>query len=246
MKKLLLSKREKKKHYRRLRFKIYIFGGLGLIVLAVLFYLLVHSPALKIKSTEIAGVVNLDNIRVEVLKSRWSQFWGIDNLLAWPSTVGNVKVKREYNTRILKLIGPELEQYAIWCAQSCYWVNKEGIAVERSPDTEGSSIIKVNDLRDKILAIARPVFDNGSFKYVAGIFDGLANLPIRLKEYTFDGRLQELTAHGINGEEFIFSIRFEPTEKLFASLAEVIERNNINNFEYVDLTVENRIYLKQR
>jgi len=245
MKKLLLSKREKKKHYRRLRFKIYIFGGLGLIVLAVLFYLLVHSPALKIQDTEITGIVNLDNLKAEVLKSRWSQFWGIDNLLAWPSQIGNVKIKKGYNTRVLKLIGPELERYAIWCAQSCYWVNKEGIAVEKSPDTEGSSIIKVADLRDKVLTLARPVFDNDSFKYVAGIFEGLASIPIRMQGYTFDGRLQELTAYGVNGEEFIFSTRFEPTGKLFASLAEVIEKNNLSNVEYIDLTVENRIYLKQ-
>lgn len=142
--------------------------------------------------------------------------------------------------------GPAPEKFAIWCGPSCYWISQDGIVIEPAPDTEGSAIIKILDVRESALVPNAPVLEERFLANAMKILLRAGQLPVRLYEYRFDGRLQELAAIGANGEKFIFSVRFEATEKLFASLAEVISKNNLKNFEYIDLTVENRIYLKQR
>jgi|GEM_PF-4565477 len=196
--KLLLSKKEKARYYRRLRIKIYLcFATLAL-----------------------AGV----GAAHAVLNLGWL------NIGQNPVEPENVKT----------------EQFAIWCAKDrCAWIDRQGITGAPAPLTEGSSI-PIIKTEGGVPAGGAPAIQARFIKPIIAIIEGVANLPIRVNEYLFNARLQELTAVGINSDKFIFSVRFEPTEKLFASLAEVISRNNLKNFEYIDLTVENRIYLKQR
>lgn len=194
---LLLSKKEKARYYRRLRIKIYLIVGAVLMVGIGVAYVTLNLGWFKVKKD--------------------------DSIVVAPA-----------------------EKFAIWCALDCAWIDRRGIASEPAPLTEGSSITVIRNQDGGNLVTGALVIQERFIKPVVSIIDGIANLPIRVKEYSFNTKLQELTAIGVNGDKFVFSVRFEPTEKLFASLAEVIAKNNLKNFEYIDLTVENRIYLKQR
>lgn len=205
--KLLLSKKEKARYYRRLRIKIYL--AIGVVLMAGI------------------GVAHV------TLNLSWFQI-------------------KKHNTVVMT----PAEKFAIWCSSSvilseaknltCVWIDRQGLALEQAPLTEGSAISIIKSVDEGILVAGSPVTNERFIPAIRGILDGISKLPILVKEYSFNGRLQELTAIGVSGDKFVFSVRFQPNEKLFASLAEVIAKNNLKNFEYIDLTVENRIYLKQR
>lgn len=233
---VFLSKSERKRYYRRIRIKIYLFLGLAIFTIAAIFSFLINWNFFRIDKFEIIGAAKLEEARAEVLKNGLARFLGFSNFLVWPSVIGEVRVEKDYSNNTLRLIAEAPEKFAIWCALDCYWINRGGKTIELAPDTEGSSIPKISG----------PLPKEELFKNIVAIIDGLAKLPIRIIGYNFDERLQELTALGTRGEKMIFGTRFAPSIKSFNYLNELVSSGQLRTAEYVDLTVENRIYLKPR
>lgn len=242
---MLLSKAEKRRHYRRLRVKVYLLAGAAGLLLVLLFYGALNLPALKIKKIETVGIAKLEDVRPAVLRSIAARLLGLDNFLAWPGKVGAVEVEKDYSTGVLRLKLPSPERFAIWCSKNCFWVGADGVVIEEAPDTEGSSINKIRDDRDFTPVVGKSVVPSDLAVNIVKIIQGLSGLPIRIKDYSFDDRLQELRANGVKGETIIFSARLEPTATLLVSLRDLIESGRVRTAEYIDLTVENRIYIKQ-
>ncbi len=246
---MLLSKADKRRHYQRVRLKLYCSAGFLVLLLIFGFYGLLNFPALKIKKIEIEGVTKLEDIRPTVLSGALARVLGASNFYSWPKKVGMIDIKKDYSTGTLTLVGIASERFAIWCAAvssaqaSCFWVNREGLALEEAPDTEGASIAKVNDNRDLMPVTGKPILLR-YFPSVTRIIAGLANLPISIASFSYNDRLQELTATGVRGERMIFSVRFILDEKALTSLGGLIQSGKLRNSEYADFTVENRIYLK--
>ncbi len=257
MSELLVSKAQHQRRYRNLRIKIYLWAGLVLLAAILTVYSIFKLPFLQIQKIEISGRIDLEALQAEVFKNKLAQFLGIDNFLSWPKEIGGVLIEKDYFTGTLKGITDSPERFIIWCpsagsgqapsgASECYWVNRSGIAVETAPDTEGSAIPKVKDSRETALLEGKHVLSKNLFSNLAKIIDGFAKLPVSIADFNFDDRLQELTANGARGERIIFSLRFAPSERAFSYLKDLISSGKLRASEYVDLTVENRIYLKSR
>ncbi len=242
--KALLSKSEKRRHRERARIKSYIFGGAAVLGLTLVAHFFLNANFFRIKSVEISGIVNFEEARAEVLSRVDGRLLGFSNFLAWPGHISGVDVDKNYADGILKLSGPNADQFAIWCALECYWVNHDGIAVAEAPDTEGGAIAKVSDSRKLRPIIGEPVLADGRFAAIAGLISGLGSLPVTISAYHYDADLQELTATPSRGAKLIFSVRFSPSDKLFASLLNLINSGQIRNSVYADFTVEHRVYLK--
>lgn len=263
---VFLSKNQRQRHYRNLRIKIYLWTGLILLVAIFGIYGAFKLPFLQIKefsigspstgqasvsSGGVSGRIDLEAIKAEVLKNKIAQFLGVDNFLSWPEELGGILVKKDYFNGVLELSAAvSLERFIIWCSSlstgdsACYWVNRGGVVVETAPETEGSAIFKVNDSREAALIGGKEVLDKKLFGNLVKIINGLAGLPIGIVNLSFNERLQELAANGTKGEKIIFSLRFAPAEKAFTYLKELASSGKLRSSEYVDLTVENRIYLK--
>lgn len=241
---IFVSKAQRARYHRRLRIKIYLYTGFILLLVILAFSAVVHWSFFKIKKFEVSGPVKLEEIKYKVLQNRLSQFLGINNFLSWPSKIGDIQIKKDFFGGTLAVVGSSPERFAIWCAQECYWVNRSGIAVEPAPDTEGASISKINDSRELTPSEGKPVIKENLFANIAKIIDGINSLSLRVKDFDFNERLQELTANGAAGEQLIFSIRFAPSPKAFAYLNDSISSGQLKDAEYLDFTVENRIYLK--
>lgn len=243
---VFLSKAQKVKYYRSLRIKIYFCAGLLLVIGAAAVYGIINAQFLKIKKFEVVGNVKLEEAQAEVLTGNFAKFLGFNNFLSWPSKLGDIKIEKNFSDGILRLIGNVSEKFAIWCSKECYWVDPSGRILETAPDTEGSSIPKIKDSRNMTLIAGNTILEENLFGNIVKIVDGLRQLPIRIENFEFNDRLQELKASGTKGERLIFSVRFTPPAKAFNYLRDLALSGELRGAEYVDLTVENRVYLKSR
>lgn len=234
---VFLSKKEKRKYHRNLRLKLYFIFGATLILAVLAVYGMLNASFLQIKNFEVSGKVSLDEAQAEILKGTFARILGFKNFLAWPRKLGDIQVGRDFSSGTLRLTGIYPEKFAIWCASECLWVSAKGQIIDSAPDTEGSSIPKIT---------GGAIPDEKLFSNIVGVIDGLNRLPIRIENFEFNDRLQELTAKGTKGERLIFSARFTPQEKAFNYLRDLALKGELRSAEYVDLTVENRIYLKPR
>lgn len=243
---VFLSKAQKVKYYRNLRIKIYFFAGLLLVIGAAVVYGITNAPFLKIQKFEVVGNVKLEEAQAEVLTGNLARFLGFNNFLSWPSKLGDIKIEKNFSDGVLRLVGNETRKFAIWCDKECSWVDARGRILETAPDTEGSSIPKIKDSRDLTLISGNTVLEENLFGNIVKIIDGLQQLPTRIGSFEFNDRLQELRASGTKGERLIFSVRFTPPPKAFNYLRDLALSGELRGAEYVDLTVENRVYLKPR
>lgn len=246
---VFLSKTQRRRRSRKKRIKIYLWLGLILLILVLAVYAVFQLPFLQIKKFETTNLINLEDIQAAILKGRLAQFLGAENFLSWPARIGNLAVEKDYFGGVLKLTANVPDGFVIWCSLNsveCYWVGRDGSAVEVAPDTEGSAIFKIKDSREAPPTIGQRVLEKNLFDNVVKIVDGIAKLPIAIADFSFSELLQELTANGARGERMIFSLRFAPSEKAFSYLNDLISSGKLRASAYVDLTVENRIYLKPR
>lgn len=249
MEKIFLSKGQRRRHYRKLRIRFYLGSTLIFVVAFAVIYGLLNASFLRIKRFEVAGSADFDEIRGELLKGNLAQVLGFNHFLSWPSKASGFAIEKDLLTGTLRIIAGIADRFVIWCYQqgnesSCYWVNRAGQILEKAPDTEGSAIPKIIDPQGKINRIGAWVIPVELFDNVEKIISGLDKLAIGVREYKYDQKLQELTAKGVRGGKLIFSVRFAPSEKLFSYIQELSDNGKLHNSEYVNFTVENRIYIK--
>lgn len=243
---IFLSKAQKRRYYRRLRLKLYCGTSLLVLLGVVMLYGLLNFSPLRVKKFEVSGSADMEALRGEVLKSGLAKFLGFSNFLSWPSEVSGLKVEKDLLSGTLRVITQSADRYVIWCGKDCFWIDRSGRLSEKAPDTEGSAIPKITDISGKALKIGGIVLQDAALVNFLKIMDGLSQLSLGVNDYRFDDRLQELRAQTIRGEKLIFSLRFAPSAKLFSYLKDVIDSGKLHTAEYIDFTVENRIYLKPR
>ena len=190
--------------------------------------------------------MDLQEIRGELLKGDLARILGFANFFSWPSEINGFKVEKDLLTGTLKIIANLSGRFAIWCDKECFWVNASGQVLESAPDTEGAAIPKIIGSSEGTLKVGSWVMSADKFENIQEIVFGLGQLSIGVREYKFNKTLQELIAFGVHGEKIIFSIRFSPSAKIFSYLQELSSSGKLKTSEYVDFTVENRIYLKSK
>ena len=246
MSNLFLSKTQKRRYYRKLRLKVYFSLGLFVLLAVGFFYLILDFPPLQIKKFDISGPADFDALRGEILKGSLARFLGFQNFLSWPSEISGLKIEKDILSGTLRITAGSTDRFVIWCGRECYWIDRSGKLVEKAPDTEGSAIPKITDVSGKIMNIGGVVMPSDIFSNLLKIMDGLSQLSLGISDYRFNERLQELHAFTPRGEKLIFSLRFAPSAKLFSYLKDLVDSGKLHTAEYIDFTVENRIYSKPR
>lgn len=249
--------------FRRLR--IYGYGA-GIILLALgIGYLVIISPLFKISSVVVEGGETIDRdallatLKKQVAASRLG-WLGTDNYLAWPSgidystaQVKDVSVKKSIFSRSIVITASARDRYAVWCAnrsasgEPCYWVDPSGIMFARAPVAEGQLVQTIyDDGTATIGAIGDPVLASSSFLFVKKIIAGTKRFELRVHSMTVSRALQELILETATGARVNFSLRFDPEPTALPALARFMEKPGLDKLEYVNLTVENRAFIKTR
>lgn len=252
----IYSKRKKKRKV----LKIYLF--LVLTGLAGLAYAILFSGLFDIDNIELEGlgVINQERLQASInvfFEESQGKFIPIKNWFFIPKEkltqflkeeypiVREIKIKKEFpNSLILSL--DEREPIFIVCSQNqgtpCFYIDKEGIAYQDAPKTEGSliSIIETEREFNQGEVLFGPLLIENLIEFRELLRIGL-NLPI--KKIITDGDIVFETYDGWQirmAADTHFSERFEDLVLLLNS--EIKEERE--NLEYIDLTLPNRAYYK--
>jgi len=132
-------------------------------------------------------------------------------------------------------------------AEQCWWFDeKDGIILSEAPLTAGRLIYKISERSGSALKIGSKILPSQLFSNLKKIVFELDELDIIAENFGFDRILQEFTVVTREGAELIFSLRFDPTANTLPAVAELLRKTPLTAVRRLDLTVENKIYLKKR
>ena len=244
-------KKNKRKRWR-LIFAMAIIGGL----LVLGWYTIFISEVFKVK-LEFTGLGRLSEEQIkralmtQVFANTLSGLLGTDNYLAWPSKIAlkepliaELTIDKNLLEKKIIFHVKEREPYGIWCVNSdCYWFSEDGVLFATAPITEGSLILRVNsDSREKPL-LGQPAVAEEFYRHIRKIFNFFKENKQPITRYILKTELQEFHARLANGPEIRFSLRFDPKGSLEA-LTSLLEKPKYKKANYIDLTVENRVYTR--
>lgn len=228
-------------------------------------WVFLKAPFFNIEKIQINGASKLSeeevlqDLQAAILQTTWARVLGIRHFAAWPTQIhlpnpliAKIDIKKHYLSKELEVLVDEQEYFAVWCRSgsmhgtNCFWLNENGIVVAPAPDTEGALVYRIVQKNEEEAVLGEIIINYREWQNIKTILESLSDLPIKIKEFIYNSRLQELTAYGIGGEKLIFSTRLKYGEKVLSYIKSSAEKGDLKRAEYLDLTVENRIYLKSR
>jgi len=212
------------------------------------------------------------NLKPMVITSPFGKFFGLNHYLSWfgfkdvylkGPEFASLVISSDLQKKEVIISVEEKEPYGVWCLQTqtnadntqtnadsprelaapCWWFDKEGVVFETAPYSEGALIYRVSDSSDAPLVLGSRVLEEKYFKYLRSIFESMKSLEVSVGSFDFERKLQEITVYLPDGTRILFSLRFDPQSNINA-LRMLKEKEGLENIEYIDLRVENRIYLK--
>lgn len=131
-------------------------------------------------------------------------------------------------------------------ARECWWFDGEdGILFEEAPNSEGQLFLKISEESAETRGLGQRVLPDYLFANLKSILNAIAAMNLRVKDLKLDQKVQELAVVTFDGAKMVFSLRFSPANNL-AALSEILSATPLEAVDYVDLTVENKVYLKNR
>lgn len=226
-----------------------------------IYYVLVLSPVFRVE-VRVVGLQRipqetfLANVKSANFHRALSSFLGMDNYFSWPAelsvpnpAIRSVSVDKRWLEKKIILTVDERKPHGIWCFagdEACFWIDREGFVFEPAPATEGNLLLRISsDAPYGPPYIGRYAVAREWHERITAILDFWNGHRIYTNNYRVRYDLHEFRADTREGAELRLSLRFDPVPSL-AALASLHEKGELSGAEYVDLTVENRMYIKSR
>ncbi len=260
---LITSRFQRRRAFLR-RLRLYGYGSVAVLFATFLAYLFIASPLFKVGSlsvsapTEISEEGLLASLKAEVLAQPLG-WLGADNYLSWPDTVSytgsaisSVRIEKSFWSRGITITALPRTRAAVWCDGSihidaCYWVDDGGLAFQHAPRAEGQLVQTIVDATPQTtVVIEQPVIDKQAFSIIQTILKETARLGVSTTNLNVHRELQEFWVDTEQGARIIFSLRFDPVPTALPALTEFLRKPGLGKLAYINLTVENRAYVKYR
>jgi len=246
------------KRKRIFRIKIYFLLFFVVLIAFGIYYFLVFSSVFKIKSISIENnhfLTEEDILRdlkqIALSNSLGGQA-GFDNMWSWPSgkikvfnpAISELDINKNWLNQTIRIEVIERDRFAIWCVfngSSCYWMDRQGVVFAQAPLTEGSLVYTIFDLRKNDLFLGSKVEEERFIDNLIIVLNNLNKTGFEAKKIIFNGELKEIRVETVEGPILLFSIRFNEAANISS-----IKDLNLITAEYIDLTVDNKIYYKNR
>lgn len=235
-----------------------------LLVLGGAFYGVVKAPFFTIQGVDVVGVEEAA-LREKVLAvaeesiaaDAWGRFLGSRHYLAWPHIlavddpqIALAEIDKQLFERRIQIIVTRRAPYAIWCfdgsEMACVWVDEEGIVLRDAPEPNGSLILSFYDLREASPRYGIHVIEPELFSRIRQFGEALKSLSLSVERMVLDTFREELRVETSGGSYILFSLLTEIPAEAVRVLGTFLERNSFERIEYIDLTVENKIYVKRK
>jgi len=237
------------------------------LILVGIAYLIIGSPLFKISELKIVNAETIDeSVLLSTIKSQIASqplggFLGPDNYISWNNDIAytsplvtTITIEKSFWDRSVTITVSPRKRYAVWCSGSimetngnCRWIDEAGIAFEVAPIAEGQLVQTIFDNGSSSNpGIGNSVINTGSFEVVKKILDNIRHLDIRVTEIKLDRQKQELRVITSSNNYILFSIRFDPIPTALPALHRFLANPGLDKLQYINLTVENRAFIKTK
>lgn len=243
------------------RLKIFFFSLFFLSVILAILWLVLISPLFYIQNINFSNETILNRNDVLNIISDTAPL-GLDkNLIilsksrlkskltaAFPSITDITIKKNLFHTLTINF--QNRVQIGIWCNNNnCYYFDKNGIIFFPVPQTEGSLILKVEDLSKSDIALGDKVLDNNQINFITAFSDKIAESnKFKILEFKIKSSLSvDLEAITNKNWSIYLNNKQEPiaaANNLLSILEDAVK--NTGDLEYVDLRIPSRIFYKLR
>jgi len=264
-----LAKKQRRRKKFKFRLKLYSFLTAFLLLIAGSGYILRYSELFKIYNIEITGIEDerkkikfLSSIEKTLFENPSVRILGEDNYFSWPEKIKplnpeheEIMVSKYFFENKIKIDVKQKEKLGIWCKMplepkaitQCFWLNqKDGSLITEAPATKGQLIYQIDETQTSQTKESERVMKENLFENFKKILIALKDFNISVKSIFFDESLEELKVATKENTEIIFSLRFNPLKKSIPALAEILNKSSLSEIKYINLTVENKIYLKNK
>lgn len=252
---------EKYKKSRKvwIRVKIGIGVVLGVAFIGGVVYGIYFSPlatdfSLHVEGTDAITVDDFNAIGPMVLSFRLSKnilFLKTEEaqlyLLKKNPHLASVVVEKNIIRRAVTIHAQERKREMVWCVSSaCYWVDATGVAFEEAPDIEGLLLVNVHDATRDSMTRGEKVIDSDNVIRIVDFVSALNDRAIPWMRVELKSK-ESYEAWVLLEQQTVIRISLRTmSQELIEAFFEVLRSIDIAKVDYFDLTVENRIYYKQR
>ncbi|MCL5006635.1 MAG: hypothetical protein M1153_00595 [Patescibacteria group bacterium] len=253
------------------RIKFYGAGGAFSLLLIGFLVFLLRFPLFQVRSVAIQGDSSVSQsmivsaVTAHLMGNNFLAYaFGLNNMLTWGGvsstvsetlrslpTVGELSISRNFwNGQVIIKVS-DRQKYLLWCLvadNSCYFTDKTGIAFLHYRSSTSTSanpgLPVVVDSYHQSLKILSPALNASDYanllKTVSLLQNlGFANPTLNLNDLNYE----EIDFRTHNGPVVYFSLLFDPSDDLSA-LQKLINSPLWSRLQYVNLTVQGRIYYK--
>ena len=156
----------------------------------------------------------------------------------------DISVSKNYITRVVTITARERKKVALWCDAStaCWWFDDEGILFLEGPLTQGQLLNKVTSQASSTISLGDTIPIEGGVATVNAIFSFLDSVGDPVKNIIWNKDLDEIqTDPRASFPVIYFSIQQHPQYAL-----NELKKYDMKSLAYIDLTINNRIYLCKR
>ena len=255
----LESHRRRRSLRRRLRWYAWVFGiGIFVLVGAVTF---VRAPWFKVQSIEVTGLANDDatdalvrEVTAQVEAGITLPFLSTDHFFAWPralafstNEIQRIDIQKKFFERTIVIEAYPRIPFGIWCFSGgegeCVWVDEEeGVVMQEAAKPEGTLVTTIYDTRLEPPQPGEPVISSEYLARIKKIVTEIKASGISFSHFRIDEETYELEMSTVGGTPVRFSIRGNAIREAVAALKALSEKESLNAFASVDLTVENKVY----
>jgi len=171
--------------------------------------------------------------------------------------VENISIKTNLFKKSVLLDVFLRQYYGIWCFQKksdladststqtsvsdCYWFDRQGVAFDYAPNTQGQLINKIIDLSSKpSIFLGNKILNQDEIENLIAIFDLMEKSGFSYKTFYIENNdLKEIYSSDFSKPVLKFSLRNNPSYALGFLKEHFEELKKVN---YIDLRISNRIY----
>ncbi len=260
--KFFLGKRKKRS---RFWFWLLIFFLAVLLLIASL-YFFIFSSFFKVQAVEINTSEHIDK---DILFSaiiaqmtddyEWRSWLGVESILFWQfgkhpvvksetlPYFKDLSLEVDLSSKKVIIHAKERKAIGVFCLQEeqCFVFDDEGVLFSKSPNVEGSLILKIKDENQKDIVLGEPILSDSL--WVNNLLQTLQIIQasgLKIKEVRIkDKIIQEWEVLTFSGAILIFNLNFMPNNlaDIFTNLHKKVDISKIN---YIDFRVPSRIYYK--
>lgn len=130
--------------------------------------------------------------------------------------------------------------------KTCFWFSGEtGNLLGEGLETSGQIYLNIDERNHGFIFPGYKILADSYLNNLKNIFTNLKSNGISISEIDYIRSRNELNILTVNNMKMILSLNFDETSNLEA-LNDILKKNNEGKISYVDLSIENKIYLKYR